>query len=109
MFEKMSTAEGEPDVLSFEEFSRWYGPTPRYNNFFLHFDGGFGGQVYREKDHYLRFAEEYPALAERLCQKIQNGLSRVRTAKELKPVERDLYEAYKIMRGFGFSDVDLFA
>jgi hypothetical protein len=30
-------------------------------------------------------------------------------SKPLKPPEKDLYEAYKLMRGYGASDDDLFA
>lgn len=108
MSETPPTQEQEPEMISFEEFRR-RNPIPRYNNFFLYF--AFGpGEIYRRAEHYKKFAGEYPEIAASLCDKIQNQRDRsLTTSNSLRPFDEDLYEAYKIMKGYGVSDVDLFS
>jgi hypothetical protein len=94
-------------VLTFEEF-RSGGNTPRYNNFFLFFANGLG-EVYRTEQYYRRFQTEHPDLAQSLCERIQQMDTSLGVAIALKPFERDLYEAYKIMREYDISNKDLFS
>ena len=106
--------EQKKPVLSFEEFSRRYAtpndPAPRYNNFFFYFNKGEGGRRFREKEHYKKFANEHPDIATSLCEKIGNQRDEKHGASQsLKPFDRDLYEAYKIMRTYGVEDKDLFS
>jgi hypothetical protein len=100
--------EHESQILSLEDFTH-RDPIPRYNNFFLYFALGVG-EIYRQKEHYKRFASEHPDLATSLCDKIQNQRDRsYKTSESLKPFDQELYEAYKIMKSYGVSDRDLFA
>ena len=109
MSETQPISEQESQILSLEKFVH-RSPLPRYNNFFLYFTGEGGvGKFYREEEHYKRFAEEHPSMAASLCDKIQNQLDKNNKSESLKLFENDLYEAYKIMRGYGVSDRDLFA
>lgn len=108
MPEKPSIPEQEPLILSFEEFSH-RDPKPRYRNFFAYFAGGFAGETYRKSAHYKRFAEKHPDMAEALCDKIQTQRNVDQATEDsLAPFDRDLYEAYIIMRGYGASDSELF-
>jgi hypothetical protein len=105
------TPELEPKLLSFEEFSNRgeYGDCPRYNNFFLHFDTATLNSRNKKK-YYLKFKSEHKDLAKLLCDFIQELVSKpVPRSEPLKKVDRELYEAYKIMRGYGASDKDLFS
>jgi hypothetical protein len=109
----LPTPEPGPKVLSFEEFI-FRDPElyliPRYNNFFMHFIGpGLFGDIYKESPWYQKFASEHSDMVELLENKIRNKDKSNSTAEALKPFERELYEAYKIMRGYGASDTDLFA
>lgn len=108
MSETPPIPEQKPQILSLEEFAR-RSPIPRYNNFFLYFTRG-AGEIYRQAEHYKRFAEEHADMAASLCDKIQNQRdSNKFTSESLKPFDADLYEAYKIMCGYGVSDRDLFS
>jgi hypothetical protein len=108
MPETPKAPEEEPKILNFKEFTQREF-LPHYGNFFIYFNSGFAGEVYRESAHYKRFASEYPEMAESLCDKIQKQRDkRIGTSESLKPFDRDLYEAYKIMRGYGLSDSELF-
>ena len=103
------TPESGPKILSFEEFS-YRGQDeqypPHYNNFFLYFSD-FGHR--RTKDYFLKFRSEQAALATSLCGKVQRLLiEKVPRSEALRSVDRELYEAYKIMRSYGISDRDLF-
>lgn len=109
---EIPTPEQEPKILSFEEFS-FCGTNnyPHYDNFFLHFAApDFATDLYKKREYYKKFILEYPDIAEALNNKIQNmNRSLSSTAKSLEPFLKDLYEAYKIMRGYGVSDHELFA
>ncbi|MBP6884107.1 MAG: hypothetical protein KBC06_02650 [Candidatus Pacebacteria bacterium] len=100
--------EEAPKMLSFEEFTTHYPDGRlRYNNIWLNFETGFVADIYRGMAHYQRFSTEHPELTASLTQKIQN---RSKGSMEfLKPIEKDLYEVYKIMRSYGVSDTDIFA
>jgi hypothetical protein len=109
--------EPEPKVLSFEEFcyrdpknaSSFQYPLPLYNNFFYYFfSSSHIYENYTSKEHYKRFAAEHPDIVASLCEKLKN-LPIWNKAESLKPFDKDLYEAYKIMRGYGVSDEDLFS
>jgi hypothetical protein len=109
----MPTQEPEPHILSFEEFvmrdpERHIIPT--YGNFTLYFDKGTIAETNREKKHYKKLALKHPELVHRLQNEIRNrneGTTGFSNSESLKPAEKDLYEAYKIMRGYGVSDKDL--
>jgi|SRR3989344_2050865 len=99
------TPEPGPKVLTFEEFSFRADDdmnTPRQGSFFGYFVGGSLGGALRTSKHYKRFAAKHPDMATSLCEKIQS-LPYI-TSNGLKPFDRDLYEAYKIMHGYGIPD-----
>ncbi|OGI66793.1 hypothetical protein A2823_01610 [Candidatus Nomurabacteria bacterium RIFCSPHIGHO2_01_FULL_41_91] len=105
------TPEPGPKILTFEEFShRDKVNYPRYGNFFMYFGGG-QGDVFRTTAHYKKFALEYPDMATTLYEKIQNRPENKSgdSSDSLRPFDQDLYEAYKIMRGYGVPDKDLFS
>ena len=106
MSEQPPVSEQEPKILSFEEFSK----DQRYNNLYLYFVAGRASEIHRKNaPYYDQFAQENPELVADICDKIQNKRDRrLDPAESLRPFLRDLYEAYKIMRGYGASDVDLF-
>ncbi len=101
--------ETTPKILTFEEFSfrDEKSNTPKYNNFFLYFlDPG-----HLKTEVYKKFQSENPDMARLLCDKIEDVQMKALlcgTSEALKPFDRDLYEAYKIMRSYGFSDKELF-
>ncbi len=101
------TPEQQP-VLSFAEFSR-RDPKynhPRYNNFYVIFS--HGGEISREHEWYKRFEKEHPDMASSLCDKIQNQMDKsIGEGEALKPFDRELYEAYVILHGYGISNEDL--
>lgn len=106
--------------LSFEEFSVWekFSETrialyPRYNNFFLFFKEEPPTNVYRHKKIFKRFQEEHPELEKRTTSIITKTLEvpyghLPETAKKLPAVEKDLYEAYLVMRKYVEDDEELF-
>lgn len=108
MSEQEPTNESEP-ILSFEEFVALDElGRQRYRNFFMHFGRGMGGEFYRQAEHYKKFAAEQPDLAESLYEKMKAVSQSSNTAKALKPLDAELYEAYKIMKSYGASDEELF-
>jgi len=104
------TPEVKP-ILSFEEFS-FRDPeqrnTPTYNNFFTFFTSGWMSEAYRTQEQYKKFESEHPETAKQLCDKIQNRAGPYYMSESLKPFDKELYEVYKIMRGYGYSNSDLF-
>ncbi len=101
------TPESGPKILSFEEFSDRSSGVPFYNNFFLNFSDS---ESYRQKGYCLKFASEHEAEDKSLCNKIRNMMKiRASRSELLKSFDRELYEAYKIMRSYGASDDDLFS
>lgn len=124
MTEKPEVPKHEQKVLTFEEFSfrepltgyPQFDGMPCYNNFVLHFidDSKFDGYVtkhYKNTPHYKRFVAEHSDLAARLNEKMQaiyyNRSANSSFSTILKPLDKELYEAYKIMRGYGASDKEL--
>jgi hypothetical protein len=83
---------------------------PRYNNFGLHFVGGTTvREYYRGQPHFKRFEKENPDLEKRLSDSLANPDRSVSPMESFKLVERDMHEAYLIMREYeGVSDEDLF-
>ena len=108
MSERTSTTEQEPQILSFEQFAERSGAIVAYRNFFMYFGGGIAGDIHRGADYYKRFAAENPDMVVSLCNKIQKRDKKLPTSESLRPFDADLYEAYKIMRGYGVSDMELF-
>ena len=100
------TPETESIPLSFEEFTKGT-PVSRFQNFWLFFATG-DGEYRRREPYYQRFATEHPEMAETLCKKIQGKDKNIDTTEALKPFHQDLYEAYKIIRGYGVSHQELF-
>jgi hypothetical protein len=96
------------DSLTFEEFVQpAMEDRPRYNNFVLYFVD-LPANTYREKEHFLRFQEENPAL--------EDGLTKILTVwrdtheeRYRKKMEPRLHRAYKTMRSYGVSDEELFS
>lgn len=95
-------------ILSFEEFTART-PSPKYNNLVLYFTTGENGEkFYRSQAHFQKFLEEHPELEKRL----RIGIMSLNyfSGETFKPFDRDLYEAYKILRTYeGVSDGNLFA
>ncbi|MFA6428100.1 MAG: hypothetical protein WCW02_00955 [Candidatus Buchananbacteria bacterium] len=103
---------GSP-ILSFEEFSlRGPDNRPRYENFFLFFakadPEAYDG--YHDKLCYKKFIAENPELNQILNNKVQAVIDSkiLSRSKSFKEFDDQLYEAYKIMRGYGVSDEELF-
>ncbi|MDD5194036.1 MAG: hypothetical protein PHF67_05660 [Candidatus Nanoarchaeia archaeon] len=99
------------EIFSFEEFSAREDGHPRYNDFYRYWESeeSILGMVYRKKPHALRFQQEHSDLDKILQSKISNMAVTRSTSEALKPFDRDLYEAYVIMRGFGVPNKDLFS
>ena len=98
-------------LLTFEEFVRADAPPQlNYGNFHVHFAmTGIGPEIYRQKPYYQRFMREQPRMDAVLTEKITNRPKYVSTAESLKPFEREMYDAYVIMHGYGASNRELFA
>jgi hypothetical protein len=116
--QNIPTPESEK-TLTFEEFSHREpllseDPTVcliKYNNFPMYFeDNSMISESLKKSDFYKRFTSEYPDLLLSLRDKIQNKLDKTKnTSERLKPFDKDLYEAYVIMRRYGATDGELFA
>ena len=94
--------------LTFEEFVERYPSLPvlpRYDSFYLHFMLEGLPLYLRKTPHFLKLQEEHPDLEARLTSGITN-LGRI-DAKALKPYERDMYQAYLILRSYGIPDEGL--
>lgn len=104
----ISSPESESRLLTRKEFCSLDSlGMPRYLNFSGYFAIGPVAEVLRQQRHYQRFAQKYPKLNERLCSKIQKRDTAQAIYEFLKPLEDDLYEAYKIMCTYGVSNNDL--
>ncbi len=107
---KQGPPERGPKILSLGEFTNPYSDgRPRYGNLWVNFDVGYAATIYQGTAHYKRFAEENSEMNESLQQKIQSRKRDANVTNSLKPFEKDLYEAYKIMRTYGLSDTEIFA
>ena len=105
--------ESKP-ILSLEAFSNRgsHGDKPpEYNKFFLFFADSFSGEAYRAKNSLIidRFEREQPEMAKALRAKIRVLVKDKLKLEDLRIFDAKLYEAYKIMRGYGASDRELFA
>ena len=109
MSEKEPKSESEP-ILSFEEFGeRDEFDKPRHRNFYLHFGTGMAAGAYQQTEHYKRFAAENSELNTQLLELVKETIKpQLNTGASLETIDNYLYEAYKIMRGYGASDEELF-
>ena len=99
-------------MLTFEEFVRVdRAAKPNYGNFHMHFvTGGIGPEFYRKTPHYQRFMHEHTDTDTELTEKITNRYKfNISTTQSLKPFEREMYDAYVIMYGYGASNRELFS
>ena len=91
--------------LTFEQFISAPMGIPLNDNFPLHFWCGAMADYYRAFPHYQRFCEISPDLEQRL----RLGVSSVGiiNVSNMKPFNKDLYLAYRIMRRYVASDTNL--
>ena len=103
------SAEKEP-FLSYEAFaSRDQYGHPHYNNFivpFLDHDGP-AVRMYRSFPHIQRLISEQPEIFDSLCKKLKPFVP-ANYAQIGEYYGQDLYDVYKILRGYGMSDENLF-
>ena len=104
MIEGRQKLEQKSSELSFEDFST------RSGNFFAHFENDGRGDIHRNinSDHYKKLQDENPALVTKLRSLIAKRNRDILPQESIGPFLTDLYEAYKIMRKSGASDLDLF-
>ena len=96
------------DPIPFERFVSPPEPDrmgPTYNNFMLFFTDNAGFAKKRENNPaFQRFAKEHPDLEGMLTKRVSEILKsrdpQNPRAKQLKEIEADLYEAYKIMLSY---------
>ncbi len=110
MIESILEPEGveRQPVLSFEEFFEPAGnilSKPRCNNFYVYFVDLEENAYKRQNSFVDRFKSENGAL-EKLLSTIFTAQREMGLNSE--PLKMKLYEAYKIMRGFGATDEELF-
>lgn len=97
------------DVLSFEEFTGT-GPHPNYDNFPQYFQPiGIGSNLLRQRPFFVRFQNEHPELEKQLREAIILAFVAEDSWSLIRRLDRELYVAYKIMKGYGASDKQLFA
>jgi len=87
-------------------------PARAWHNFVAHFAGGMFGDSHRSKKYYQEFAAEYPDLAAKLCDAVQemrkqkvNHLAQIKSDSQLRQM---VYDAYAIMKRHGANDQELF-
>ncbi len=103
MTEKLTKFEQKSPILSFNEFST------RCGNFFAFFENDGRGDIYRNNsDYYKKLEDERPKIVTALRRKIAKRNRNILPQESIKPYLEELYAAYKIMRGYGASDLDLF-
>ncbi len=104
---KSNLKQKSDKVLSFKAFTERDSnlDIPKYNNFVIFFSNrGLAVSLYQKKDFFQRFQKEYSDLYQELHRNISDGDN----FTAWRRYERDLHKAYKIMRGYGASDSDLF-
>lgn len=95
--------------LTFEEFTR-RDPTPRYNNLILYFTETGIGPVYRDTNHFKKFKQDHHEIEKNLTTKLATAnWEGIDTSQGLKPFDKDIYDAYLIMRNYVESDKDIFS
>ncbi len=108
---KFENHKNEPVLLSFDEFVKEEDVGVKYNNFIAFFmkPEGILIQIYTNAPHAKKLKEEHPELYKSLSEQIQKVRSKGITQRgDYKDLQPELYKAYKIMRGYGVSDHDLF-
>ncbi|MAG38768.1 hypothetical protein CMO90_01645 [Candidatus Woesearchaeota archaeon] len=96
------------EKLSFEEFTNEEGITPKYNNFPLFFTKSFFGTLYRNRQEFLKFKKEHSDLEKTITKYFSSVDWKKETKKIVKPIEKELYEAYSIMTDYVIEDEELF-
>ncbi len=109
----------EEPVMSFELFTYPTGSARGIgrNNFYFRFSVS-PTDMYANKEYVIRFRKEHPEKYKSICDKLYSKKegsleelfdeSYLAHKKQLQEeLDREVYEAYKIMRGYGFSDHDL--
>ncbi len=106
-----TSPEKAPKILSFKEFTRYDTQLGlfAYKNFYFYFLEGFVGNAKRGASWYKVFEKDHGNLATLLREKFKELSNKliVFSQEDLKPLNRDLYKAYKIMRSYGASDTEL--
>ena len=94
--------EIEP-VLKLEEFAeRDKFNHPHYNNFYMYFRTGGYAEARKSKPYFQRFLKEHKDKYDFLF-----GEVNMRSGNSLQEVEGQMYEAYKILRGYGATNDNL--
>lgn len=104
---KSNLKQESDKVLSFKKFAERDTKlnAPKYNNFVIFFfNRGLAKSLYQKAEFFKKFQKEHSGLEQKLRQNISGGDN----FTEWRRYERDLHKAYKIMRGYGASDSDLF-
>ncbi len=95
-------------LLTFEEFVDRSGHTPRYDNFiYFFYPNSIFGDVFRNKEFFVKFQEYYPNLEAKLSEEIPKIRQDNLNFQELGLLERDLYIAYCFMISYGADNVSL--
>ena len=91
--------------LTFEEFSSSGVREARHEHFSTFFWNGSFPEYYRTTFPYVQLQRLAPDLEE----KLRTAISQIHTIDyaNLNPLNRDLYKAYRIMRRYANSDVDI--
>jgi len=101
-------------ALTFDEFTEDIDGSPRYNNFYLCFDGDYGRFAVKRKHLVERLIKEKPILHKMLTRYITKSIRADKKRRKksiykyIKRNEQDLYWAYTIMRNYVESDDGLF-
>lgn len=113
--EYLTRGRSENAPFSFEKFIE--GPpanSPNYGNFpFFFYPRGMFGLQMRTTEPFKRFRISQPNLEKEITEEVTLALDRQvechqTTFKILEPLEPKLYRAYRIMKGVGFSNQELF-
>ena len=92
--------------LTFEKFSSYdqiLGIVPFYDNFVIFFWKGALAEYFKTLNPYMQLRSVAPDLEGRLSSRISK-LNKLND-RVLKPYNRDLYKAYRIMRRYVSSDI----
>ena len=74
---------------------------PLFNNFFLFFAEGWGGDIYRKAPAYKKLQEEHPEIVKKASKALNSKETRG-SPEWTEKVAPALYEAYKLMNGYTF-------
>ena len=99
----ISNSEIKKKVLSFEEFShRDANGMHQYNNFFVYFTNNWFAEMNKKEAAYQKLLAEHRDMVMALTEKLEHqNVGKAGTAQALQPLEKDLYQAYTMMRQYG--------